>query len=234
MTSQTVRGLATSTPDEASIADYLERHADFFERHQSVLATLSLPHMRGGSTISLVERQVEVLRERQGASDARLAEFIEVARANDALAHKLHVFTRRLMHASTLAATLTAIEASLREDFDAYLSRLVLIGISPVEGAGSERFLRIVAADEPILRTFENLFATDKPRCGQVRDTHREFLFDDDANDIASVALIPLGTNGSLGLLAIGSNDRNRFHPGMSTEFLGRMSELIADAITRF
>jgi uncharacterized protein YigA (DUF484 family) len=45
---------------------------------------------------------------------------------------------------------------------------------------------------------------------------------------------VPLGEKGALGLLAVGSNDVNRFHPGMSTEFLARMGELIADSIARY
>ena len=233
MTTQTARGLTPISTEEAAIADYLERHTDFFERHEDVLAGLSLPHMRSGSTISLVERQVEVLRERQSSSDTRLADFVEVARANDQLAQKMHQFTRRLLRSHGVAEALTQIEASLREDFAASLSRLVLVGVSAPKGDFSERFLRSVANDDPILRSFENLFTTGKPRCGQVRDTHREFLFSEEANDIGSVALVPLGDKGSLGLLAVGSADRNRFHPGMSTDFLARMGELIADVIAR-
>jgi len=83
------------------------------------------------------------------------------------------------------------------------------------------------------MRTFEALLATGKPRCGQVRDTQRDFLFGPEAASIGSVALVPLGDAGSLGLLALGSAERERFHPGMSTEFLKRMGEIITDALSR-
>jgi uncharacterized protein len=66
-----------------------------------------------------------------------------------------------------------------------------------------------------------------------VRDTQRDFLFGPESPSIGSVALVPLGDNGSLGLLALGSAERERFHPGMSTEFLKRMGELITDALSR-
>ena len=91
--------------------------------------------------------------------------------------------------------------------------------------------MRVVRADDPNLKSFESLFSNGKPRCGQARDSQREFLFGSDANDIGSVALVPLGDKGSIGLLALGSTDRDRFHPGMSTEFLARMADLIADAL---
>jgi uncharacterized protein len=96
-----------------------------------------------------------------------------------------------------------------------------------------EPFLRKLPADDANIRTFEALLATGKPRCGQVRDSQRDFLFGPEAASIGSVALVPLGEAGSTGLLALGSAERERFHPGMSTEFLKRMGELITDSLAR-
>jgi uncharacterized protein len=230
MTTREARGLSATETEEESIAAYLQHNPDFFERHQALLARLRLPHVRGGSTISLVERQIEVLREKHAALEGKLADLVRVARGNDAIADKLHRFTRRLLGSRTRADAITAIEASLREDFDARNAVLVLIGEHT--DSTPERFLRTIRADDANLKSFETLFASGKPRCGQARDSQREFLFGADANDIGSIALVPLGEKGSVGLLAIGSTDRDRFHPGMSTEFLARMGELIADALS--
>ncbi len=236
MTTREARGLATKENEEDAVAAYLQHNPDFFERHQAVLARLRVPHSRGGSTISLVERQIEVLRERHAALEGKLAELVSVARANDAIADKLHRFTRRLLRAGSRAEAVARVEASLREDFDAFHSVLVLIGQYP--DLTPQRFVRVVARDDPGLKSFETLFASGKPRCGQVRDSQREFLFGQDANDIGSVALVPLvdsrapsALNGPLGVLALGSTDRDRFHPGMSTEFLARMADLITDSV---
>jgi uncharacterized protein YigA (DUF484 family) len=225
----TTRGAAVTESEEESVASYLQHNPDFFERHHALLARLRLPHARGGSTISLVERQIEVLREKHAAVEAKLAEFVRVARANDALADKLHRFTRQLLRAGSRDAVIATMESSLRMDFDTFHSLLVLIGPQP--DIASQRFVRVVRTDDPNLKSFETLFASGKPRCGQVRDTQREFLFGSDGNDIGSVALVPLGEKGCVGLLALGSTDRDRFHPGMSTEFLARMADLIADAL---
>jgi uncharacterized protein YigA (DUF484 family) len=234
MTTQTARGVPAGQTDEERIERYLGLNPDFFERHQALLARMRLPHMRTGSTVSLVERQVEVLREQKSDADRRLAEFVAVARANDQLADRIHRFTRRLLRAPSAVAALTSLEASLREDFDAFHSVLLLTTPSDALcSAGYEPFLRIVASDDANMRSFEALLATGKPRCGQVRDTQRDFLFGPESASIGSVALVPLGENGSLGLLALGSAERERFHPGMSTEFLKRMGELITDALQR-
>jgi uncharacterized protein len=229
MTTREARGVVPVESEEETIASYLQHNPDFFERHHAVLARLRLPHARGGSTISLVERQIEVLREKHTAVENKLAEFVRVARANDSLADKLHGFTRKLLRAGDPEAAIATIEASLRTDFDAIHSVLVLVGPHPE--IAPQRFVRVVRADDPHLKSFETLFANGKPRCGQARDSQREFLFGADASDIGSVALVPLGDKGSVGLLALGSTDRDRFHPGMSTEFLARMADLIADAL---
>jgi uncharacterized protein len=232
MTTREARGLATTAEsDEDTVARYLQHNPDFFERHQPLLARLRLPHARTGATISLVERQVEVLREKQSSLEQKLAEFVRVARANDAIADKLHRFTRRLLRAGTREAVLAQVEAGLREDFDAFHSTLLLIGPPAVGNGAGSTFARAIAAEDPALKSFETLFATGKPRCGQTRDSQRGLLFGADAESIGSVALVPLGEKGSLGLLALGSTDRDRFHPGMSTEFLARMAELITDAL---
>ena len=88
------------------------------------------------------------------------------------------------------------------------------------------------AADDDI-RSFESLLSSAKPRCGQIRDSQRDYLFGKDSVEIGSVALTPLGAKGSLGLLAIGASDAERFHPAMSTEFLSRIGELVTYALMR-
>src|SRR5437016_13741252 len=107
MTTREARGLAAADEEEQSIASYLQRNPDFFERHHAVLARLRLPHVRGGSTISLVERQIEGLREKLSPLEGTLAALFRVARANDALFERLHRLTRRLLpampHAEALA-----------------------------------------------------------------------------------------------------------------------------------
>ena len=229
MTTREARGIAAADAEEESIAAYLQRHPEFFERHQAVLARLRLPHARGGSTISLVERQIEVLREKLASLEGKLAELMRVARANDAISERLHRFTRRLLRGVPRAEALARIEAGLREDFDAFHASLVLIGERPQPDA--PRFVRTVRADDPSLKSFESLFASGKPRCGQARDSQREFLFGPEGLEMASVALLPLGEKGSVGILGLGSADRDRFHPAMSTEFLAHMAELIADVL---
>ncbi len=82
---------------------------------------------------------------------------------------------------------------------------------------------------------FETLFESGRPRCGQIRDSQRDYLFGAGTVEIGSAALVPLGSKaggkGDRGLLAIGSPDAERFHPTMSTEFLARIGDLVSEAV---
>jgi uncharacterized protein YigA (DUF484 family) len=99
--------------------------------------------------------------------------------------------------------------------------------------AAAGRFLKTADPADDVVKTFESLLQSGKPRCGQIRDAQRDYLFGKDSIEIGSVALAPLGAKGALGLLAIGASDTDRFHPAMSTEFLTRIGELLANALTR-
>ena len=232
MSKQPVRGVEVDSLPEEVIAEYLQHNPDFFERHAALLTRLKLPHSRGASTVSLVERQVLVLREKNEKAEARLLELIAVARANDALADKIHKLSRRLIRARTAAAVIDTLESSLREDFGA--SEWLML-LSPAADSGfhqvNSRHLRLIEPTAAELKMFETLFSAGKPRCGQIRDSQRDFLFGTNTVEVGSAALVPLGPQAASGLLAIGSPDTERFHPTMSTEFLARIGELVSEAV---
>jgi hypothetical protein len=235
MTMSHAREIKPKPLSDTEVADYLLTYPDFFERNAAVLARLRIPHVReAGLTVSLVERQIEVLRERNQSLERKLKELVDVARANDALADRIHRLSQRLIQARTLAETIQAIERSLREDFDAALAVLVLFLPEAREmEAHAPQFLRAADPSLAAVKSFESLLHAGKPRCGQIKGGQRDFLFGKDADAVGSVALTPLGPQGGLGLLAIGASDVERFHPLMSTEFLSRIGDLVAFALTR-
>ena len=219
---------------EDAIHDYLQDHPDFFERHTDLLGSIRIPH-RSGAAISLVERQLSVLRQKDLRHERKLKELLAVARANDVLAGRIHRLTLRLLGAGELTTTLSCLEEALRADFDADQSILVLFGEpAGFEGIRAGRFLRVVPRDDETLGAFTTFLKGSGPRCGQIRDAQRDFLFGRETDEIGSAALVPLGDRADIGFLAIGSADANRFHPGMSIDFLARLGELVTEALKRF
>lgn len=232
MSKQPIRGVDVPPMSEEAISGYLQSNPDFFERHALLLAKLKLPHARGASTVSLVERQVLVLRDKNEKLENQLRELISVARGNDALANKIHALSRRLIRARTATGIIDTIEASLREDFGASDWLLLLTSAkNPAFASVNSRHLRMIDPAATELKMFETLFESGRPRCGQIRDSQRDFLFGPGTVEIGSAALVPLGPQSSSGLLAISSPDTERFHPTMSTEFLARIGDLVSEAV---
>ena len=234
MSTQAKPDYVDEEPSEQAVRDYLATHPDFFEHNPQLLGSLNLPHSSGG-TVSLVERQVSVLRQKDLKRKRQLKELIEVAHANDALAAKIHELTLQLMAARDLKKTVTVLEEAMRTGFGADHALLIIFG-DPEAFSDIDigRFFRVVLKNDPALKPFETFLGGSGPRCGQIRDSQRGFLFRGDAEEIGSAALVPIGRGAGIGFLAIGSVATDRFHPGMSIDFLTRLGDLIAGALKRY
>lgn len=234
MSTQRKPDFIEETISEQAVQEYLQANPDFFERNDALLGALRVPH-GSGEAVSLVERQVSMLRQKELKLQRQLKDLIEVARANDRLATKIHELTLQLLAAKDLAATIAAVEAAMRVGFNADQAVLVLFGDPEVfDDVDAGRFFRVLRRDDSTLQPFATFLKGRGPRCGQVRDSQRSFLFQDDAEEIGSVALVPLGKKAQLGFVAIGSADADRFHPGMSIDFLARVGDLVARALERY
>jgi uncharacterized protein YigA (DUF484 family) len=219
---------------EQAVKEYLEANPDFFEHHGALLDSLELPHAAGGA-VSLVERQVSMLRQKELKMQRQLRELIDVARDNDVLSSKIHELTLQLLAARDLKSSITAIEKAMRSGFGADQSVLVHFGDPAMfDDIDVGRFFRVLQREDAALKPFETFLNGSAPRCGQARDSQRDFLFHHDADEIGSMALVPLGDKSRIGFLAIGSADADRFHPGMSIDFLARVGDLVAGALKRY
>ncbi len=219
---------------EQSIHDFLAAHPDFFERHSTLLSSLNLPHASGGA-VSLVERQVSVLRQKELKLERQLRELIQVARENDVLSSKIHELTLQLLAATDLHRTIVVVEEALRSGFGADQAVLVLFGEpDQFDDIKVGRFFRVVKKDDPSLKPFSTFLNGSGARCGKIRDSQRKYLFQHDAEEVGSAALVPLGEGAEIGFLAVGSVDSDRFHPGMSIDFLTRLGDLVAGSLKRY
>ncbi|MEO1576445.1 MAG: DUF484 family protein, partial [Pseudomonadota bacterium] len=208
------------------VARYLADNPGFFEKNASLLALLTLPHQTGGSAVSLVERQVAILRQRNEKLDRKLRDLMNVAHSNDALSKKLHALTMLILDATSAHSATTLLEEGLRVEFGADQNTLILFSEERrYAGLDDLPYVRHVPTDSADLQPFKTFIDASRPRCGQIRDAQRAFLFGQDNLHIGSTALVPLGRGCDVGILAIGSQDSTRFHPGMGTDFLGRLGE---------
>jgi uncharacterized protein YigA (DUF484 family) len=234
MSTQVEVDYADEELSEQAVHDYLAAHPDFFEHHSTLLSSLNLPHATGGA-VSLVERQISVLRQKDMKLEKQLKELIEVARANDLLSAKIHELAMQLFAAPDLKTTVVALEEGMRSGFSADQAVLVVFGDpSGFDDIDAGRFFRVIEKNDDALSPFKTFLGSSSARCGQIRDAQRSFLFQEDAEEVGSAALVPLTDGEEIGFLAIGSADANRFHPGMSIDFLTRLGDLVAGALKRY
>lgn len=210
------------------VASYLRRHPAFLNDFPDLALALVLPREQGQAA-SLASYQLEVLRDKNRDLNRRLQELIEIAHENEALMVRVHTLTLALMRARNLPETVSAVVAALTEDFHTDLVRLVLFRADPDLPAAE--WLITEPGGPAAMPAFDEFFRRAEPLCGRVQPDKLDALFGDKASTVQSTVLLPIE---SLGLLAIGSHDESRFHPGMGTIFLKLIAEAIATAIGRY
>ena len=224
MTSQANAEPQHSEPDASQVHDYLTNHAEFFNEYPELLADLQLSHA-SGKAVSLIERQVQVLREQNYDLKQRLMELVDVARDNDRLNERLHKLTLELIGAGSLTELVESLEHQLRNEFmaDAIILHLPELDESRQRETGAQPLV----IDDHLRELLPTPLTENKPQCGRLKQAQAEFLFGEQATAIESSAVIPLGENACGGLLTIGSREVNRFNPCMGTVFLMHLGELL-------
>ncbi len=214
--------------DEQAVAEYLRDHRDFFEHNLWLLPELYLPHESGGA-ISLVERQVAMLRTQHETQKTQLEELVQVARENERLNTQLHQLTLLLMGCEGLEGLMTLLVSRLRRDYSADVAILHLL--APPRDEHLATHAEFVRDTDTFRGPFQHMLSTGRPFCGRLKEEQREILFGERADAVGSGVVLPLGKEGRVGLLAIGSGDTNRFTPGSDISFLTRMAQVIAAAL---
>lgn len=215
--------------DDALVAEYLRQHPDFFVKHPALLADLRLPH-ESGEAISLVERQVSVLRERNMDMRHRLSKLLDNARDNDKLFDKTKRLTLALLEGHDLGDVVDALYYSFDNDFKIHFTSMLLYGDASRTPSSQARVVRIAQAREAI----GNLIKSNRAICGSLNPGELEFLFGQNASAIGSAAVVPLIHGNAFGLLAIANRDPQYYRSSMGTLFLSYIGEVLNRVIPRY
>jgi len=209
----------------SDVAAYLKEHPDFFENYADVVADVMIPHPHGGRAISISERQILTLRERAKQLEAKLSELIQFGEENDVISEKVHRLTLAMIAACDLPTMQHAATFNLREDF-----------------AVPHVALRIwhagASADAPESSASEATRAFSAgllhPHCGPLAMADTAGLFGEAASLLKSYAYVALRGKETFGLLALASEDAQRFYPEMGTLYLTRIGEVAAACLLRY
>jgi uncharacterized protein YigA (DUF484 family) len=200
---------------EEDIAIYLQEHPKFFEDHAEMLSGIHIPHPHGGRTISLSERQLLALRDKNKTLEKKLHELLEFAKENDELQLKVHQFTCSLFDVADLDVLQDTILYQLHERFAVPHAVMHLWEATPPSAE------MLTFADE-----------TPQPVCMHRAMYDTQAWFGESAEHLRSFAYLPLrNAEHSIGLLILASEEEQRFYPEMGTLFLQRIAEVVSAAL---
>ncbi|OUS15743.1 hypothetical protein A9Q88_09965 [Gammaproteobacteria bacterium 50_400_T64] len=212
---------AASSISEEQVCEFLSAKTDFFERHPELLESIELPH-ESGKAISLIERQISVLRDRNLEMRSRLNNLLETARANDTLFEKTKRLVLALLETDNLTKAIDTLYDSLKNDFQIEHYQLILFSVDNKLSTPA----KIVSLDQGT-QAIGGLLRSNRATCGVLRDEELAFLFDDQASAIKSVAVVPLNNGNTFGTLAVGSSDPLYYKSSMGTLFLSYIAEVL-------
>ena len=214
----------TALLDSSSVAAYLAANPNFFAEHVGLLGQVRLASPLTGKTVSLQERQMEVMRDKYKALELRMSELTHLAQDNAAIANKFHAWTQGLLAARRHGDLPGAVADGLRAHFAVPQATLRLWDLAPEHDASW--FVDGVSDDA---RIFGNSLLA--PYCGNNHD-FEAVRWLADAASVVSTVILPLRSNGSaFGLLIMGSPDPERFTSQMATDFLVHISETASAAL---
>jgi len=205
------------------VAQFFRTHPQFFDQHPELLESIYVPHPYGGRAIPLAERQILSLRDKVKSLEAKLGEMLKFGEDNDVISEKVHRLAVGLVAARDYAACAQALQFHLREDFSVPHVAVRLWGRPLPAGAAEAEGVT------EALRTQAE--AMGAPLCGPAAGSAFLAWFGEAREHVRSVALVPLGQTRPFGLLALGSEDAQRFYAEMGTLYLRRIGELTAAAL---
>jgi len=210
------------------VAEYLKSHSGFFLKRDDLLMSLTLAHP-SGPAVSLLERQVSLLRERNMDIRNRLNNLLENAQNNDKLFDRTKQLVLALIEAQGLDAIVNTFNRALMTDFNVDFSSLTLFGDPNQFRSIQSRMIPIDDAYQKI----PSLLKNNNAICGILRPEELQFLFTNHASYVGSAAVVPLSFGHPLGIVAIGSKDPNHFRSSMGTLFLGYIAEVLNRILPR-
>jgi uncharacterized protein YigA (DUF484 family) len=219
----------TTTLGAAEVAQYLQSHPEFFTAHPDVLLALDVPHTPGGRAVSLVERQVDLLRGRTKNLEMRLAEVLRRGQDNETLAASMQSWVCALLRVEAPERLPDAVVEGLMARFSVPQGALRLWRVAPCH--------RALPCAEPVDHALmSTVAALQKPYCGPKAGSAAAQWLPEGGHQTESMALLPLRDGEGpepFGVLVLGSPDAERFALGMGTAFLERIAEIAAAALSR-
>lgn len=216
--------------DPEQVAAFLSENSTFFLKNEHLLADLYLPHA-SGEAVSLLERQVSILRERNIEMRKRTNDLLEQGQKNDVLFNKTKKLVLDTLDAKSINDLSVKLAKFCEKEFQVDKVQFTLIANDETHRATEV----LVLAENEVRLNMLNLIQSPESISGSFRDEELAFLFNNQPQQIQSAIVKPVFINRQArAFLALGSNDPRYFNAGMDTLFLDFIADVVARLIPRF
>lgn len=211
------------------VASYLKANPEFFIEQEELLADLSLPH-ESGKAISLLERQVTILRDRGADARQKLNSLLENARSNDQLFDTTRNLVLALLRAKNATEISDVAQDQLSNQSNIDSCEVILVDKKGLEAADSVR----TESEDILKKQFADVFRLKRTHCGPISEEQIQYLFPAQGNNIKSTALCPVISNGDiLALIAFGNQSDNYFNVNLDTLFLDFIGHVVGAVLDK-
>ena len=201
--------------DSKEVELFLLDNLDFFETRESLVSEMSFKHS-SSSAASILERQVNKLREDHKSLINMLTSFMETASINEDLFNKSKNLTLQILESSTRKQIINKVENSFSKDFK---------------------------VDKPLLKFHKNKKIDELEKltglslhkgaihCGSLSSEKMNVLFNDKKIGSMVVAVIVVGDE--IGLLMLGSFDRSKYLGDEDTTFIEYIRDVLEKKLAK-
>ncbi len=214
--------------DPVAVKDYLLQHPEFFNQHPALLRGLDIKH-ESGAAVSLVERQIQLLRDKNGSLEKKILHLVQIAQDNEILEEQLHRIARRLIEIDNNKNIIPIVNDLLTNEFPSLQIHLGLYDVAPEYTVPAENNITVADLDYEF---YKQIIQENCRDCIFLRGKGLVDLFVKRV-DVKSGVAIPLRSNKNFGVLILGSSNGNRFYEGMGTLFLEYLADLLSHKLKK-
>ncbi len=205
------------------IINFLRQNKDFFTRHPEQLEVLEVSN-RNGKVASLVNHQVNVLKDRNNQLKNKLSQLINNAQENEKIMSQVFNLSLQLCQISHVANVTKHLARFVKHAFDSDLFRIIVPKYDNLENSAS---VLCIDNEEEFSIIFKDFMHGNVPICGRLKKQKLDFIFRKKANEIGSSIMLPIGRHAEKGILVFASYEENKYNPDMSTDLLSKLTLIL-------
>jgi uncharacterized protein YigA (DUF484 family) len=208
---------------DKEIIAFLNQNTDFFIRHPEQMEAIQVNN-KNGTVTSLINHQVNVLKDRNNHLKNKLSQLITYAEENEKIMSQIFELTLQLCQISHVANVTKHFGQFVKQSFESDMFKIVMPAYENLESSQS---VLCISEESEFMSIFSEFMTNNTPICGRLRKEKLSYIFGRKSEKIGSSVILPIGKNAEKGLLVFASFDESRFNPDMSTDLLSKLTHIL-------